>query len=89
MEKRSSAATGIERETPAGFRMPCLPAANQLESTRVSHFPPMPEATPAQITVFRKLLPTIGQDPESLAACFGRQNKKRAGQINSGFEFNN
>lgn len=44
---------------------------------------------PAQVAAVRKLLPTIGQAPEtgsaelaeSLAACFGRKNKKRIDQI--------
>ncbi len=36
---------------------------------------------PAQDAAIRKLLPTIGQDPESLAACFGRKNKQRTDQI--------
>ena len=40
-----------------------------------------PAELPAQVAAVRKLLPTIGQDPESLAACFGRKNKKRTDQI--------
>ena len=40
-----------------------------------------PGELPAQVAAVRKLLPTIGQDPESLAACFGRKNKKRTDQI--------
>jgi hypothetical protein len=40
-----------------------------------------PTDLPAQVAALRKLLPTVGQDPETLAACFGRKNKKRAGQI--------
>jgi hypothetical protein len=34
-----------------------------------------------QVVAVRKLLPTVGQDPETLAACFGRKNKKRGDQI--------
>ena len=41
----------------------------------------LPGGLPAQVAAIRKLLPTIGQDPESLAACFGRKNKKRTDQI--------
>jgi hypothetical protein len=41
-----------------------------------------PAELPTQVAALRKLLPTIGQDPEVLAACFGRKNKKRADQIN-------
>lgn len=40
-----------------------------------------PGELPAQVAAIRKLLPTVGQDPESLAACFGRKNKKRTDQI--------
>jgi antitoxin component HigA of HigAB toxin-antitoxin module len=40
-----------------------------------------PDGLPEQVSAIRKLLPTIGQDPESLAACFGRKNKKRTDQI--------
>ena len=40
-----------------------------------------PGELPAQVAAVRKLLPTVGQDPESLAACFGRKNKKRTDQI--------
>jgi hypothetical protein len=40
-----------------------------------------PAELPAQDAAIRKLLPTIGQDPESLAACFGRKNKQRTDQI--------
>jgi len=41
-----------------------------------------PTELPAQVAALRKLLPTTGQDPETLAACFGRKNKKRTEQIN-------
>ncbi len=40
-----------------------------------------PAELPAQVAAVRKLLPTVGQNPESLAACFGRKNKKRTDQI--------
>jgi hypothetical protein len=40
-----------------------------------------PADLPAQVAAVRKLLPTVGQDPESLAACFGRKSAKRAAQI--------
>jgi hypothetical protein len=40
-----------------------------------------PSDLPAQVAAVRKLLPTIGQDPETLAASFGRKNKKRTDQI--------
>ncbi|MDP3851042.1 MAG: hypothetical protein Q8Q59_11100 [Luteolibacter sp.] len=40
-----------------------------------------PAVLPAQVAALRKLLPTVGQDPETLAACFGRKNKKRTDQI--------
>jgi hypothetical protein len=42
-----------------------------------------PTELPAQVAALRKLLPTVGPDPEALAACFGRKNKKRQDQINS------
>jgi hypothetical protein len=41
-----------------------------------------PSDLPAQVAVIRKCLPTIGQDPKTLAASFGRKNKKRSDQIN-------
>ena len=40
-----------------------------------------PADLPAQVAAVRKLLPTIGQDPETLSTCFGRRNKKRSDQI--------
>ncbi len=40
-----------------------------------------PTDLPAQVAAVRKLLPTTGQDPETLSACFGRKNKKRTDQI--------
>ncbi len=43
----------------------------------------MPNASPEQVSALRKLLPTIGPDPEALAACFGRKNKKRTDQISA------
>jgi hypothetical protein len=42
-----------------------------------------PTELPAQVAALRKLLPTVGPDPEALAACFGRKNKKRQDQITS------
>ena len=60
MEKRSTAAPGIEWETSAGFRIPCRPAAKLLESTRVSHSHPMPAATPDQITAIPATLKALG-----------------------------
>ena len=51
--------------------------------------PVWPAEMPAQVAAVRKLLPTIGQDPETgsaelaerLAACFGRKSQKRTAQI--------
>ena len=40
-----------------------------------------PAELPAQVAALRKLLPTVGQDPEPLAACFGRKSQKRTAQI--------
>ena len=40
-----------------------------------------PAELPAQVAALRKLLPSVGQDPESLAACFGRKSQKRTAQI--------
>lgn len=42
-----------------------------------------PTELPAQVAALRKLLPTVGPDPEALAASFGRKNKKRQDQITS------
>ena len=44
-------------------------------------FPAWPTELPAQVAALRKLLPTIGQDAEILAACFGRKSKKRVDQV--------
>jgi hypothetical protein len=40
-----------------------------------------PAELPAQVAALRKLLPSVGQDHDTLAACFGRKNKKRTDQI--------
>jgi hypothetical protein len=40
-----------------------------------------PAELPAQVAALRKLLPSVGQDPETLVGCFGRKNKKRTDQI--------
>jgi hypothetical protein len=40
-----------------------------------------PAELPAQVAAMRKLLPTVGQNPDALAACFGRKSKKRVDQI--------
>ena len=40
-----------------------------------------PAELPAQVAALRKLLPTVGHDPETLAACFGRKSQKRSAQI--------
>ena len=40
-----------------------------------------PAELPAQVVAIRKLLPTVGQDAEILAACFGRKSKKRVDQV--------
>ena len=40
-----------------------------------------PAELPAQVAAVNKLIPTAGQDPETLSACFGRKNKKRTDQI--------
>jgi hypothetical protein len=46
-----------------------------------SSFLPWPDEAPAQVAAIRKLLPTVGKDPEALSACFGRKAKKRTDQI--------
>jgi len=43
--------------------------------------PDWPAELPAQVAAIRKLLPTIGQTPDRLAACFGRKSQKRSAQI--------
>jgi len=43
--------------------------------------PDWPAELPAQVAALRKLLPTVGPDPDTLAACFGRKFKKRTDQI--------
>jgi hypothetical protein len=40
-----------------------------------------PAELPAQVVAIRKLLPTVGQDAEILATCFGRKSKKRVDQV--------
>ena len=40
-----------------------------------------PADLPAQVAALRKLLPTVGRDPEILAACFGRKSAKRTAQV--------
>ena len=40
-----------------------------------------PADLPAQVATVRKLLPAVGQVPETLAACFGRKSAKRTAQI--------
>jgi len=45
--------------------------------------PDWPAELPAQVAAIRKLLPTVGQDPDTLAACFGRKSQKRTTQISA------
>ena len=40
-----------------------------------------PAELPAQVAALRKLLPSVGPDPEALAACFGRKSQRRRAQI--------
>ena len=70
---------------------------NSTSNIQDSTFPDWPAELPAQVIAIRKLLPTIGQSPdtslpetsassveplaERLAACFGRKSKKRLDQI--------
>ena len=42
-----------------------------------------PAELPAQVAALRKLLPTVGHDPDALAAYFGRKSQKRTTQINA------
>jgi len=42
-----------------------------------------PAELPAQVAALRKLLPSVGQDPDTIAACFGRKSKKRVDQISA------
>ena len=46
-----------------------------------SKFLDWPAELSAQVAALRKLLPAVGQDAETLAACFGRKSKKRVDQI--------
>jgi hypothetical protein len=46
-----------------------------------STFLPWPDEAPARVAAVRKLLSTVGKDPEAVSACFGRKSKKRADQI--------
>jgi hypothetical protein len=57
------------------------PADHSKSNIENSTFQDWPNDLPAQVAIIRKLLPTIGPDPESLASCFGRKNKKRTDQI--------
>jgi hypothetical protein len=43
--------------------------------------PAWPADLPTQVAAVRKLLPTVGQAPETLSACFGRKSAKRTAQI--------
>jgi len=60
-----------EAESHGGPGQPALP------------FLDWPETMAEQVVAVRKLVPTVGPAPESLAACFGRKSKKRAEQIAS------
>ena len=51
------------------------------ENLKLATFQDWPADLPAQVAAVRRLLPTIGQDPETVSACFGRKNKKRTDQI--------
>jgi len=70
-----------------GRGLPCLGTDNSSTETpahRSAETPATwPAELPAQVAAINKLIPTIGQDPETLAACFGRKNKKRTDQINA------
>ncbi|MEI6653797.1 MAG: DNA methyltransferase, partial [Verrucomicrobiota bacterium] len=65
-----------------------LPADDEAIQATASHggpgrsaLPDWPAELPAQVAALRKLLPTVGHDPERLAACFGRKSQKRTAQI--------
>jgi hypothetical protein len=92
-ERAAEEKRGLIRWLRPDFQAPgaaTAPAAEQTEITLPADEEPIPtiaaalawpEAMAEQVVAVRKLLPSIGQDPDSIAACFGRKNKKRTDQI--------
>jgi hypothetical protein len=68
---------GVETSDPSSARL----SSPNASIPQPSSFLPWPDEAPAQVSAVRKLLPTVGKDPEALSACFGRKAKKRTDQI--------
>ncbi len=60
---------GVDTSDPSSL----IPQPSSLET--------WPEEAPAQVSAVRKLLPTVGKDPEALSACFASKSKKRTEKI--------
>ena len=59
-----------------------MPGTAKLSIDGNSYDQPVVDGTEGDRAVaIRKLLPTVGQDAEILAACFGRKSKKRVDQV--------
>ena len=92
-ERAAEEKRGLTRYLRPDYQAPGAATAQQSEISLTSEDDTTPDTAapvvildwpadlPAQVAALRKLLPTTGQDPETLAACFGRKNKKRTDQI--------
>jgi len=90
-ERASEEKRGLVRWLRPDFQAPGAATAQQAEiglsdddatpAAAASVVLDWPAELPAQVVAVRKLLPTAGQEPEALAACFGRKSKKRVEQI--------
>ena len=90
-ERAAEEARGLIRWLRPDFQAPRTAITQQAEivladdNTTPDTAPPIildwPAELPAQVAAVRKLLPSIGHDPQALAACFGRKSKKRSEHI--------
>ena len=91
-ERAAEEKRGVIRWLRPDYQAPGAAAAQQTEiglsdddeatpATAAAAALDWPAELPAQVAALRKLLPTVGHDPERLAACFGRKSQKRSAQI--------
>ena len=91
-ERAAEEKRGLIRWLRPDFQAPGIATAQQTEIGLADDGDATPETTapvvldwpaelPGQVAALRKLLPSVGQDSDALAACFGKKSKKRFDQI--------